>query len=66
MRHIETNDLRDMERDAIRAELTNRVYDAAIFLEQLEVAGLISGNGHHKAQRIAQTAVDEMNKAWIE
>ena len=55
-----------MERDAIRAELTNRVYNAAIFLEQLEVAGLISGNGHHKAQRIAQTAVDEMNKAWIE
>lgn len=65
MRHFETAELKTMERDAIRAELTNRVYEAAIFLEQLEVAGRISGNGHHKAQRVAQAAVEELQAAWL-
>jgi len=66
MRHFETEELKTMEMDAIGAELSNRVYAAAIFLEQLEFAGRISGNGHHKAQRVAQKAVDELNRAWIE
>lgn len=46
------------------SELNRRVYDAALFLEELENAGKLLGNGHHQAQSVAQFAVDTLKKNW--
>lgn len=33
-------------------------------LESLELKGLIAGNGHHAAQKIAEIAVEELKARW--
>ena len=58
------DDIKKMSKNQLEAELSNRVYAAALLLEQMEHAGLIFGNGHHKAQRIAKCAVEEMRTSW--
>lgn len=46
------------------AELTEAVYASTRILEDLEHAGLVSGNGHHLRQEIAQLAVNKMRERW--
>ena len=48
------------------AELSNRVYAAACYLEELEHLGLVYGNGHHAAQMLARMAQNELAARWIE
>lgn len=39
-------------------DLEFKVYNAALILEDMERYGLIHGNGHHMAQKVAKFAVD--------
>lgn len=64
MKRLEIDEIKKMEQSQIEAELSNRVYEAALLLEQMEHAGRIGGNGHHKAQRVAEAALKEMRQAW--
>lgn len=64
MENLTIEEIKQMDKESLAAELSNRVYDAALLLEQMEGAGLIGGNGHHKAQRVAAYAVQQMNEAW--
>ena len=48
------------------ADLSNAVYRAALLFERWEYAGLVRGNGHHAAQAVARTAVEELRSRWIE
>ena len=53
-----------MTLDEAKTELSNAVYAAALFIERLEYAGKVSGNGHHAAQHIAKLACDELESRW--
>lgn len=64
MRTLTTEEVAKMDKSALEAELSNRVYEAALLLEQMEHVGLIGGNGHHKAQRVAAYAVEQMTLSW--
>ena len=45
--------------------LFNRIYEAALLIEQLEDAGrLVPTNGHHVAQDIANYAVKQLKERW--
>lgn len=57
---------KDMDFDTARAILSQRVYEAALFIEQLEDAGKVYGNGHHAAQQIAEEAVNNLKSRWKE
>lgn len=48
-----------------KVELEQRVYKAALYLEELEHAGAVYGNGHHIAQRIAHSATNELVQRWV-
>lgn len=65
MKNLTLAQIKKMDKGALAAELSNRVYAAALLLEQMEHAGRIGGNGHHKAQHVAKAAEDEMTRAWI-
>lgn len=54
-----------LDHDQARDIIYNRVYAAAIFLETLADVGRIAGEGNEMAERIAQVAVEEFEKAWI-
>jgi len=56
MRDWTVEEVKEMTEEEIEAEITNRVYEAALFFETLEHAGKISTNGHHLAQKIANFA----------
>lgn len=56
--------LQEMSREELEIELSNRVYEAARLIEQLEHVGLVLGNGHHAAQSIAEFAVKELKSRW--
>lgn len=58
-------DLSKISKDDAMSLVSNQVYAATALLEQLEAAGLLSGNGHHVRQKIAQVAADEVNARWI-
>lgn len=58
-------EIKKADKATLTAELSNRVYAAAILLEQMENAGRIGGNGHHHAQDIAKYAEDKLNREWI-
>jgi len=42
------------------------MYEAALYLEQLEHLDKIRGNGHHAAQKLAEHAVRELRSRWVE
>ena len=50
--------------EAVEAEIIKTIYQAALIFEKLEANGLISGNGHHVAQKMAETARLELEKRW--
>ena len=63
-KHLTQDDLRAMTLDDAKTELSNAVYAAALFIERLEYAGKVNGNGHHAAQHIAKLACDELESRW--
>ena len=50
--------------DEARIELSNAVYKAALCIERFECEGLVFGNGHHAAQKIAAYAVGDLARRW--
>lgn len=48
-----------------KTKIANDVYKAALLIEELEHKGLVSGNGHHAAQKIAAFAEADLDKRWI-
>ena len=54
-----------MSLEEASAELSRRVYEAAILFERLEGAGKVFGNGHHAAQKLAAFAVDDLKARWL-
>lgn len=49
--------LRQMSPEQIEGEIEKRIYQAALFFEELEWAGLLGCNGHHVAQKITAEAI---------
>lgn len=47
-----------------RVVLGRLVLEAGYYFELLEGVGLVSGNGHHKAQRLQEAALRELEKCW--
>lgn len=64
MREIPQEELEKTDLASAEAELSNRVYEASCFIEQLEHAGHAVGNGHHAAQACAGYAVRELRARW--
>ena len=64
MTPLTINDIQRMSREELETALENRVYEAACFIERLEDAGLVLGNGHHAAQKIAAFAVADLKSRW--
>lgn len=54
------SDKRKLTIEDIEIELSNAVYQAALWYERAEGAGLILGNGHHMAQELARDAVTRL------
>ena len=50
-------DLKEMTQEDFETELSNEVYKAGLWFERAEGVGLIYGNGHHMAQKLACYAV---------
>ena len=48
-----------------KASLSRMVYKVGTYLERLEDAGKIHGNGHHAAQKLAEAAGKEVEDRWI-
>jgi len=46
------------------AKLGRDVYAAAMYLEKLECAELITGSGHHAAQNVVKVAATELGRRW--
>jgi hypothetical protein len=65
MRDLTVEQLKTMDKDQIRVEIGNRIYEAAILFERLESAGAIRGNGHHIAQAIALHAQEVFDERWV-
>jgi hypothetical protein len=61
---MEKAELKALTLEQAEAELSNRVYAAALFIEELEGAGKVFGNGHHAAQQVAQAAVNNLRHRW--
>jgi hypothetical protein len=64
MRHVTLEEAEDMRMKDAMTEMANRIYEAALFIETLEHAGKIIGNGHHAAQKIAAFAAKEVAERW--
>lgn len=64
MRELTKKEIKTLDKTSLKAEFLNRLYNTEIFLERLEDAGRIVGNGHHKAQRIVGFAEQEFEGAW--
>lgn len=58
--------LRNIDLEEAKVEISNSVYEATSLFEFLENAGKIRGNGHHMQQRIALFAAELMEERWIE
>jgi hypothetical protein len=54
----------EITKESASVEISNRVYQAALLFEQLESLGLIQGNGHHLAQKVAEFAKTLLDKRW--
>lgn len=61
---LTVDQVKAMTKAELEAELSNRVYAVAVLFERMEHAGKINGNGHHKAQRLSEAAVAELNRSW--
>lgn len=51
--------------DEALGEVERRIYAAALVFEELEHAGLICGNGHHIAQKMATHASGLLCMRWL-
>lgn len=59
-----TESAKDMDFETAQAQIENAVYEATRFLEELEHAGKIQGNGHHARQKVAEFAAEELKSRW--
>jgi phosphotransacetylase len=53
-----------MTLEEAQAKIQNEVYAATLILEKLEVAGLVTGNGHHMRQKVAAFASEMVKERW--
>jgi hypothetical protein len=65
MRTITVEDCKTMGLEFAKAEMANRVYEAALLFETLEGAKRIRGSGHHLAQDVAGYAVQRLVDRWV-
>ena len=65
MIEITFEQVQTLDLELAKAEMRNRVYEAAILFERLENAGKVRGNGHHMAQKVAAFAVEMVAERWI-
>jgi len=65
-RHTVSLDVPSTEADLQEVEeaLQRFFYQAGLVWERLESRGLISGNGHHMAQKLAEAQVAELKDRW--
>jgi hypothetical protein len=64
MRELTLADCEKIDLESAKAEISNRVYAAAILFERLENAGKVCGNGHHMAQEVCTFAEELLVKRW--
>jgi hypothetical protein len=55
---------KDMTLEQVLADVSNRVYEATRFFEDLEHSGQIWGNGHHLRQQLAEKAQALVLNRW--
>jgi len=65
MRPNTVEDCKTMDLELASAEISNRVYEAALLFETLECAKRVRGNGHHLAQDVAGYAIALLKDRWI-
>jgi hypothetical protein len=65
MRPITVEDCKTMGLEGAKAEMANRVYEAALLFETLECAKRVRGSGHHLAQDVAGYAVTILEERWV-
>lgn len=65
MREYTSEELKAMTLREVQVEISNRVYACTGFLEDLEHAKKIFGNGHHMRQIVAKYAEDLIEQRWI-
>jgi hypothetical protein len=58
--------VRTMTLKDAQTELSNRVYEAARLLEELEYAGKVFGNGHHMRQQLCAAAEALLAERWTD
>jgi hypothetical protein len=62
--HPTIQECETMTADNAAMEMGVRVYNAAMFVERLEAAGKLLGNGHHFAQELSLIASERLRKLW--
>lgn len=62
---ISKEDLSKMSLEDAKRELGKRIYEGALFAEQLEHTGKFWGNARHFAQKITNLAIIELQHRWI-
>ena len=65
MRNLTKDELKELTLEEAQSRLDRLVYDATGFIEKLEQAGKVRGNGHHARQKIARFAMDDLAKRWV-
>ena len=64
MKRPTDSELAQMTYEDASAWLEQSVYDVCLFIERLENAGKVGGNGHHAAQHIAAFAKSVLSERW--
>lgn len=62
--HISDADINRMDLGEASSEIGNLVYEATYLFEKLEHRGVLSGNGHHMRQQIAEEAGKLLRERW--
>jgi hypothetical protein len=60
----DSDELKDVSLEDAKTELGNAVYSATGYVERLEYAGKVCGNGHHIRQEIAAAAQCILEERW--
>lgn len=63
---MKINVLKKLDKDSLKSEISNIIYNNTKILEDLEYAGVLSGNLHHLRQKFAALAEEEVEKRFIE
>jgi len=65
MNYFTSEEIKNMDLNKAKNELSNAVYQATFLIEMLESVGKVRGNGHHIRQKLAKMVEDFLGERWI-